>query len=266
MSVELLDQALLQDVSWPSLPATEPAAAFGQPKAAASAPATSSKTSSKSEMAYAHLRTSIAKGGMGPGFRLVLQTIADHLGISVVPVREAIRRLEAEGLVTYERNVGAKVAMVDANSYIHVMEALGVVEGAAIASTAPTLSTEKLRKATMLNELMRSLLDDFNPHAFTALNKQFHFLLFDSCPNEILLDMVSTGWSKLSMLRDSTFSFIPGRAHASVEEHTHIVNLISSQASPLDIEIAVREHRLATVRAYCSMREKSHDLTSDPSP
>ena len=47
-------------------------------------------------------------GTYGPGYRLVLGTIAKDLGISVVPVREAIRRLEAEGLVTFERNVGAR--------------------------------------------------------------------------------------------------------------------------------------------------------------
>ena len=46
--------------------------------------------------------------------RLVLSSIAEELGFSVVPVREAIRRLEAEGLVTFERNVGATVAAIDA--------------------------------------------------------------------------------------------------------------------------------------------------------
>jgi hypothetical protein len=49
------------------------------------------------------------------------------------------------------------------------------------------------------------------------------------------------------VLRDSTFSFVPGRARESVDEHEHILTLIESGAAPLDIELAARNHRLATL-------------------
>ncbi|HWV76031.1 MAG TPA: GntR family transcriptional regulator, partial [Isoptericola sp.] len=65
---------------------------------------------SKSQRAYAYLRERIEDGRFVPGYRLVLAQLAGELDMSVVPVREAIRRLEAEGLVTFERNVGAQVA------------------------------------------------------------------------------------------------------------------------------------------------------------
>ena len=68
---------------------------------------------SKSERAYAWLGERIASREFGPGYRLVLGDIARELDMSVVPVREAIRRLEAEGLVTFERNEGARVSMVN---------------------------------------------------------------------------------------------------------------------------------------------------------
>ncbi|MEG2577897.1 MAG: GntR family transcriptional regulator, partial [Glutamicibacter sp.] len=64
-------------------------------------------TASKSEAAYQLVSERIVNGAYSPGYRLVLGTIADELGCSVVPVREAIRRLEAEGLVHFTRNVGA---------------------------------------------------------------------------------------------------------------------------------------------------------------
>ena len=69
---------------------------------------------SKSERAYAAIKQSITEGAYGPGYRLVLGQIAKELDVSVVPVREAIRRLEAEGLVTFTTNVGAQVVAVDA--------------------------------------------------------------------------------------------------------------------------------------------------------
>ena len=65
-------------------------------------------TQSKSELAYSWIRSRIEEGAFVPGYRLVLGAIAKELDISVVPVREAIRRLEAEALVTFERNVGAR--------------------------------------------------------------------------------------------------------------------------------------------------------------
>ena len=67
---------------------------------------------SKSQLAYSFIRDRISSQDFTPGYRLVLGSLAKDLDMSVVPVREAIRRLEAEGLVTFERNVGAHVSMV----------------------------------------------------------------------------------------------------------------------------------------------------------
>ena len=88
---------------------------------------------SKSERAYAAIKQSITEGAYGPGYRLVLGQIAKELDVSVVPVREAIRRLEAEGLVTFTTNVGAQVVAVDAREYRYTMETLSLVEGMATA-------------------------------------------------------------------------------------------------------------------------------------
>ena len=67
---------------------------------------------SKAQRAYDWIKSQIMTQAFSPGYRLVLASIAETLEMSVVPVREAIRRLEAEGLVTFERNVGARVSMV----------------------------------------------------------------------------------------------------------------------------------------------------------
>ncbi len=70
-------------------------------------------------------------------------------------------------------------------------------------------------------------------------------MLFEPCPNPHLLDLVHRGWARLSGLRDSTFTFVPGRAQHSVEEHAEILELIRDGADPLEIELAARDHRLA---------------------
>ncbi len=205
---------------------------------------------SKSEQAYALLHDRITGGAYEPGDRLVLGRIGEEIGASVVPVREAVRRLEAEGLVTYERNVGARVAMLDEAEYLDTMEAFAVIEGAAVAMAAPLISIEQLRRARQVNTRMRSLLSALDPEEFTALNEEFHRLLSDPCPNKHLSDLVERSWRSLSHLRRSTFAFVPERAEQSVQEHERILRLIGDASDPQIIEMAVREHRLATPRAY----------------
>lgn len=205
---------------------------------------------SKSETAYRWIREQIEAGVFGPGYRLVLGPIADGLDMSVVPVREAVRRLEAEGRVEFERNVGARVAIIDDAEYAHTMQTLGIVEGAATALSAPLLGRGALERAAAVNEQLRAMLDELNPHAFTLLNRQFHAVLFEPCPNPELLDLVHRCWARMSGLRDSTFTFIPQRARESVAEHDEILALIAGGAQPLDLELAARRHRHATLRAY----------------
>ncbi|WP_245547162.1 GntR family transcriptional regulator [Nocardia brevicatena] len=82
--------------------------------------------------------------------------------MSVVPVREAIRRLEAEALVEFERNVGARVAQIDRTEYLHTMQTLGVVEGIATALAVPHLTDADLDRAATVNRRLRELLDDFD--------------------------------------------------------------------------------------------------------
>ncbi|MCP2032239.1 DNA-binding GntR family transcriptional regulator [Okibacterium sp. HSC-33S16] len=213
-----------------------------------SLPGTSSR--SKSEQAYSWIRSRIEEGIFVPGYRLVLGAIAKELDISVVPVREAIRRLEAEGLVTFERNVGAQVAMLNETGYVTTMQTLSILEGAATMLSAPFITETAIAAARAVNAEMADCLEHFDPHRFTELNREFHSILFEQCPNDNLLDLVHRGWNSLNMLRDSTFSFVPGRAHQSVAEHEGILALIESGADSLEIELAARAHRTRTLDAF----------------
>ena len=204
----------------------------------------------KVERAYLDIKTRITDGTFGPGYRLVLGQIAKDLDISVVPVREAIRRLEAERLVTFTANVGAHVVATDAREYQYTMETLSLVEGMATAMAAPFVTRGDLALARSINAEMRECLDHFDPTRFTELNHEFHAVIFEHCSNLHILDLVHRGWNRLATIRTSTFSFVPGRAHRSVEEHDTILDLIEAKASALDIELAAREHRLATLREF----------------
>jgi len=215
---------------------------------------------SKSQRAYHWIKDRIAKQELTPGYRLVLGTIANELDMSVVPVREAVRQLEAEGLVTFEHNVGARVAMVDDTQYRFAMQAIGIVESAATALAARSLTADDLRRARAVNDVMTASLTRFDPRAFTALNTEFHHVLYARCPNPRLVEIVQAEWARLGGMRDSIFAFVPERAAESVREHEELLALIE-QGAPLGaIERAVRRHRMGTLNAYLSHEHPGDEL------
>lgn len=209
----------------------------------------------KSRLAYDFIRQRIENGDYTPGYRLVLAPIAAELGVSVVPVREAIRMLEAEGLVHFQRNIGAQVAMVDPREYEVTMQTLSLVEGWATAASAPFMTAADIARARAINEAMERSLSDLDPVEFTRLNLDFHTVIFEHCPNPHVRELVDRGWARLRALRQSVFTFVPGRARESVAEHERILRLIETGAEALELELAARNHRLATLEAFLEHRK-----------
>lgn len=214
---------------------------------------TETATISKSEMVYRRLRERILSGEYGAGYRLVLDKIAREVDVSPVPVREAVRRLEAEGLVTFTRNVGAEVAGVNARDYTNAMQTLAYLEGAATSLAAPHLSEEDLAEATEINDEMRALHEgDFDPVRFTELNERFHRVLCGPCPNDHLLDLVNREWQRMAMIRRTSFSRLPSRPATSVAEHDALLGLMRNGGSLDEIERAARAHKLRTMTEFLS--------------
>ncbi|HJF14011.1 MAG TPA: GntR family transcriptional regulator [Enteractinococcus helveticum] len=214
---------------------------------------------SKADQAHQHVLNGITTGQYKPGDRLVLSSIANELGMSVVPVREAIRRLQTDNLVTFERNVGATVTGIDPIEYQYTMETLALVEGYSTAQCAPLVTVQTLTKARGINQQMREMLnEDFAPEMFTALNEKLHLALFEHHPNPHILDLVHRGWNRLAALRSSIFSFVPARAADSVVEHDELLDLIADGAEFSVIEAAARKHRLNAMHAYLDHHAKAN--------
>lgn len=213
---------------------------------------TEAATMSKSERVYQHLREEILTGAYPEGYRIVLDKVARELDVSPVPVREAVRRLEAEGLVVFTRNVGAQVVGIDAGDYADVMQTLAYLEGAATSLAGPHLEPDHLEEATRLNTEMRLLATapDFDAVQFTTLNERFHRVLCAPCPNEHLLELVHREWQRMAMIRRSSFGRLPSRPATSVAEHENLLELLREGAAADDIERIARAHKLRTMKEF----------------
>lgn len=204
---------------------------------------------SKAEYAYQVIRDRIVDGTHGSGYRLVLDQVARELRVSPVPVREAIRRLEAEGYVEYRPNVGVQVARIDSAEYGNIVRALALLEGAATAMAAAHLTAEDLERARQVNEAIQERLAQSDPAGFTRLNHAFHEILCARCPNPHLRGLLGREWSRLNIVRRAAFTPVPGLAARSVAEHEAILRLIAARAPEAEIEHAAREHKLAMQQA-----------------
>lgn len=207
---------------------------------------------SKSEVAYERIRAQIINGTYGPGHRLVLDRLASEIGVSSVPVREALRRLEAEGYVDFKRNLGATVRHVDAEGYAQSLQTLAILEASATAMAAPYVTKRDIKAARKINEDMVASLEELDPAAFSRLNHELHRTLYQPCPNAYLLSMVEREWTRLRGIRQPTFAFVPSRARQAGAEHAELIDLVESQAPPWKIEDCAREHRMRTVQRFLS--------------
>jgi DNA-binding GntR family transcriptional regulator len=204
---------------------------------------------SKAEQAYLILKQGIMDGTYGPGQRLVIDQLGRQHGISSVPWRESLRRLEAEGWVDIIPNAGAIVKTVDVDSWQRTMQLLARLEGYATALSAPHLTAEHIAEARSLNRDMGQALANFDLQRFGDLNREFHQLLCSQSDDSRLNDLVAAEWTRLDLIRRRAFWYAPGRALASLSEHEQILDLIEGGVEPDLIETSVRRHEINTLDA-----------------
>jgi DNA-binding GntR family transcriptional regulator len=212
--------------------------------------AVASQPQGKQERVYSILRARILEGTYGPGHRLVIDALARELDVSPMPVREAIRRLEAEGWLLYTRNQGAQVAPVDALSWSEAMTTLAVIDGFATALAAPHLSAEDLARMHEANRAMEAALRQLDVVAASAHNQTFHSVIHARCPNAHMQRELLLIQERLNSLRHSIFGYIPARGTVSVTEHAQLLALLEDGADPGAIERSARDHKLNTVAAF----------------
>ncbi|MBV9135299.1 MAG: GntR family transcriptional regulator, partial [Chloroflexi bacterium] len=145
----------------------------------------------KHELAYRMLRERIESGVYQPGQRLVIDALARDLNMSQVPIREAIRRLQAEGWVTYRHNSGPEIANIGLDQWQATSEVLAVLEGYATALAAPHLRREDFRQLRKHTAAMQKAMEQFDLLQLSDSNRAFHSAIYARCPNPVLVERMS---------------------------------------------------------------------------
>ena len=205
--------------------------------------------------AYARLLSELRRGLLNPGDRLVELDLAERLGVSRTPVREAIRQLEADGIVTHIPRQGATIRTLDYAEVMELYEMRAVLEGTAARLAARAASDIEIEELTDMNRQLESLGNA--PEAF-ALNRQFHSALLDAARNRFLTRSIQTLQKTLLILGPTTL-IESERAATAVGEHKAILEALASRDGA-KAESAMRTH----IEAAQKVRVRAMRARTDP--
>lgn len=146
-----------------------------------------------------HLREAIYEGTLAPGAPVRQEAVAQELGVSRIPVREALRHLESEGLVVIRPNSGARVAVLDFEEYADIYKIRERLEPLALSESIPRLTAEQKTEVERLLDVLESLVGD--PAAFLEADRTFHLACYAGVPTQRLLRMIEGFWNTTQRYR-----------------------------------------------------------------
>lgn len=200
------------------------------------------------------LRSAISEGVFQPGERLVEVEVAGLLGISRPSLREALRSLESERLVTIVPNRGPHVSVVtwaEAGQIYHVRKLL---EGEAAALAAEHVEAHHLEQMRCALEDFRAAVTVGDRRSLIVATTAFYRAVVDGCGNRIIAEMQAHLYARISFLRDRSMSN-PARPRESLKEMTAIYEAIKRRDAEAARLAAVRHVDLACSAALAAYKE-----------
>ncbi len=192
------------------------------------------------EIVFETLREAIINATLKPGERLMEIQLAEEMGVSRTPVREAIRKLELEGFVVMVPRKGAYVADISTKDIADVFEIRAALEGLAAGLAAERITEEELEKLERILVKIGECVKNNDLEKLIEVDTEFHDTLFKASRNERLVQIVSNLREQIQRFRTASLS-TPGRMKYALEEHKKIVEAVSERNVELAQALA-REH------------------------
>lgn len=177
------------------------------------------------EKVYEHLRAMLNDGRLRPGNYLDLNGLAEEIGTSRTPLRDALLRLESEGFVEIQNRRGVRITELSLDWIRDIYEILGGLESVALTSVRDRLTPEVIDRMDELNGKMAEALDDSNFERYYDANIAFHDAYLELSTNEELV-------RRIHILKHRLYDFprlegfVPEWERASIGEHQALVELL----------------------------------------
>lgn len=204
----------------------------------------------KNEAVYETLRKEILEGMLKPGAKIIISNLTSKFGLSETPIREAVRRLESEGLLIVTPHVGTTVSKIDPNEIIEFYLIRTELEALATKLATPLISTADLENLLAIIGEMEDAIRQNNFQDLGSLNEKFHLGIYRSAPYPHLLKLIVELWEKVHRIRsmDAVFVMAPSRANESLREHKEIIEAIKQKDADRAAQL-VRKQKQNSLKA-----------------
>ncbi|QRP50210.1 GntR family transcriptional regulator [Amycolatopsis sp. FDAARGOS 1241] len=185
--------------------------------------------SSKGEVAYAELRGRILSGALRPGSRLEQNELAGDLGMSLTPLREAIRRLSSEGLIRLDAHRDARVAGMSAAEARQLFEVRLSLDPTAAMYAAQRRTADDLSALRAAVARLLPVTREWGEEALTV-HRAFHRALYVASHNATLVRLLDDIWDKTDRYRRAGLELPPGNEPRTRDhqEHHRLVDLVAA--------------------------------------
>lgn len=178
------------------------------------------KATTKRDMVAKELRALIESGQLARGARVQQDELAARFNTSITPVREAMRELEAEGLLVSEPHRGVRVSEVDVDELQGVYVARRLLEPFAAALATQNISRRELALMQSRLDAMVAARRDHDSAGVWAANRDFHFVMYRACEIPRLVSQIEALWLGFPW---DVLDVVGGRSERSAEEHEAIL-------------------------------------------
>lgn len=185
------------------------------------------------------IREAILKQTLKPGERIDQNLLAEQLQVSMAPIREALKGLEAEGLVMIQPRRGAFVIEVSLTDMDKLYFSRGLIEGEAIYSAVPLLTEDDFTALENMTKAMRRATDANDITTYINLNRQFHTHIYEALDNQHLMQVIQLLWERSELYR-FRYMFVT-RDHERIhQEHDDILAACRQRNQELAKERAIQ--------------------------
>ncbi|WP_019120308.1 GntR family transcriptional regulator [Brevibacillus massiliensis] len=215
------------------------------------------RTETLQSQVYEYLRDKILIGGLAPGQRLIEERIVEETGVSRSPIREAIRRLEKDGLVVVQQQGGVTVYAPKWEDFSYLYECRLNLEPAAAMYAAERRSQAQVERLQELLEMTRNPAHQSDPIKIHELNFEIHHLISEASANPYLVKMLKDLKVLISFYRNVIIRTQEKRPETVVDEHAAILQAIADQDGQRAKQL-MEEHIRTDYRLYLESYQESN--------
>ncbi|MCH4886914.1 GntR family transcriptional regulator [Acidaminobacter sp. JC074] len=195
------------------------------------------------EIVFDYLKNAIISGELKPGERLMEIAIAEQLGVSRTPVREAIRKLEKEKFIEMVPRKGAYVSSTSLKDMLDVLEVRKLLEGFATELAAERMTDEALVSLLRTHKAFLKALDDGDTESMVSLDNEFHDMILQASDNSKLIEIATALTEQVQRYRLSYFTEVNNFDELR-EWHKKIYDAIEKKDAKKAGEVAKRHVEL----------------------